>query len=357
MSKAEALKNLLKDRALRLGFQLFGVAPARRLEADLERYHSWIEAGRHGSMTWLTQDWESRADPAPLLPGARSVLALGMSYAQKVPNLSKASGHPEGRIARFALGQDYHAVLLPRLEELAAFLRDTSPHCHTRCCVDTTPVLERAFAREAGLGFIGRNNCLIHPVHGSWFLLGLVIITDELPIDQPLETLCGDCTECLEACPGKALVAPWTLDSRRCLSWCTIENKKNVPSDLERPLEDRLFGCDACQEACPFNRAPLPCSEKQLRPDGSDDLPEERYTLQNIFALGSNREFQRVFKGTGLLRPQRKGLIRNAATVAANLGRQDLAPALRNLESGDPSESVRQVARASLLRLSPTAIS
>jgi epoxyqueuosine reductase len=294
---------------------------------------------------------ETRVDAARLLPGARSVVAVGVSYAQTPPDLSRLSGHPEGRIARFALGRDYHKVLGTRLEDLGQFLAawpEWPSEWGTpvwRSQVDAGPLLERAFARLAGLGFIGKNNCLIHPEQGSWFVLGMLISNAPLKADHPLESRCGACHRCVEACPAGALAHPYALDARRCLSYRTIETRGPIEPELAQRMENRLFGCDACQEACPFNagKDEEEFTDPQLRAGaclsgervslpagtGIEESPPQyldgsNATLAAILQIESNREFERCFASSPLLRARRKGLTRNARIMAHNLGREDL---------------------------------
>jgi epoxyqueuosine reductase len=376
MLSPDALKSHLRARAHALGFDLFGVASADPAEEDLARLRTWIATGNAADMDYLRETMEERAAPLRLLEGARSVIAVGMSYAQEVLQASDGSQRPEGRVARFALGRDYHAVLGPRLEELATILSDEADAASRRF-VDTGPLLERAFAARAGLGFIGKNCCLIHPTRGSWFVLGCLVTTAELPPDSPIEKQCGDCRKCLDACPAGAFADAYQLDCRRCLSYQTIETRGELAPEAMTRQGDRLFGCDACQEVCPFNRSPLPCRVLSLlgenhgihgthgnRPipcvpcipwsddEGTPSASGEANTLERILRIRSNREFERLFRGSGLLRPGRKGLLRNACIAAGNLRRTDLAPLLEALAASEKeSPVVRQTAAWALHRI------
>ena len=330
----QQLKSALREKARVLGFEIFGVARARRLEADLERLRAWLERGDAARMaSYLGRRPEERTDPVLVLEGARSVVVVGMSYAQAPPDLSQLTGRPEGRIARFALGRDYHDVLGPRLEELARWLEENARGAtpvRSRCFVDSGPLLERAFAREAGLGWIGKNTCLIHPRHGSWFVLGALVTTAELPPDAPVEGDCGDCRLCLDACPSGALCEPFRVDARRCLSYLTIETREPLTAQQSTQVGDKLFGCDACQAVCPYNQTPLACADRELMPsaatagDPGVQLDGSNATLGAVLAIRSNREFERLLEGGPLARARKKGLQRNARVVAANLGREDL---------------------------------
>jgi epoxyqueuosine reductase len=343
------LKPELRALARRLGFQMFGVAPAHKLDDDVARLREWIGRGNAARMDrYLAPEPEQRGDPTRLVQGARSVVVVGMSYAQESPDPHPAQGKPEGRVARFALARDYHEVLAPRLTEMAEFLaRNSQGPVASRACVDTGPLLERAFARRAGLGFIGKNTCLIHPRHGSWFVLGAIVTTALLAPDTPIDNdLCRDCRRCLDACPTGALCEHRRLDARRCLSYLTVETREPLAPETMRRMGGALFGCDACQEVCPFNRDPLPCEEPAMRPEGEPGRLQGRHaTLEQILGVRSNREFEDVFAGTSLMRSRRAGLLRNAAIAAGNLKRRDLATALRQLaERTGESQAVREAA-------------
>ncbi|HUT24480.1 MAG TPA: tRNA epoxyqueuosine(34) reductase QueG [Sumerlaeia bacterium] len=362
-AESPSLKESLRGEAAGLGFQIFGVAPAKRLEEDVKRLRESLARGDMAKMAaYLGDRPEKRGDPGALLGGARSVLVVGMSYAQSPPDLSTISGQPEGQIARYALGRDYHQVIAPRLERMAVWLAgETAGVAECRTFVDTGPLLERAFARQAGLGFIGKNNCLIHPVYGSWFLLGALATTLELPPDGPIGSQCGDCRLCLDACPTGALYEPHRVDARRCLSYATVETRDALAPEIAQRLADRLFGCDACQEVCPFNRAPLECQEPALRPGSPQEEPSaigkidgSNATLERLLAIRSNRDFARALEESAMKRPRRKGLLRNALIVAANLRRNDLHETLRSMASNErETPLVRRYAQEALRAASP----
>lgn len=381
-----SLKDRLRAAAQAEGFALFGVAHARPLEEDLGRLAAWLASGRAGPLaSWMADRPERRARPELLLPGARSVVMLGMAYGQEPADPSRLSGRPEGRVSRHAQGMDYHRVIGPRVRRLAERLDAEAKQACKRgetggpaaprpeqrefsgsslAFVDTGPLLERAFAVRAGLGFIGRNNCLIHPRHGSWFFLAGIVTRAALPPDAPLEHAgCGECRRCLDACPTGALCAPHELDARRCLACLTVETRDAFEPAVAARLGNRLFGCDTCQEVCPYNAEALPCSEPALKPQErsvaqppsaayladapsssvpSSELPRVAATLDGAIAtldgatatleallrIRSNSEFDRLVGASGMARSRRRGLQRNAAAVAANLGRTDLEPHL-----------------------------
>lgn len=326
----------IKARALELGFDLAGVAeagPSQQHDAYLE----WLRAGFHGTMSYLARPdaVARRRDPRAILPGARSVVVVAMSYY--VPNREPAANdaRPRGRIARYARNDDYHDVMTRRLEALVGFMRaEAGQEVQARVYVDTGPVLERELASRAGLGWIGKHTNLIHPRWGSWLLLGEIITDLALEPDPPFEQdHCGTCTRCLVACPTGALVAPRVLDARRCISYLTIELKEPIPPDLRPLMGEWIFGCDVCQEVCPWNQkfARL-TTELAFRP--RDDLA----ALDLMALLSLDEEgFRRRFQGSPIRRAKRRGLLRNVAVALGNLGDQVAIPALaRALDDSEP---------------------
>jgi epoxyqueuosine reductase len=283
-----------------------------------------------------------------MLPEVRSVIMVAMNY--KPPGPAEGEGNEDaaltGKVARYARGEDYHDVFRRRLGELLAWLQGEAPGCVGRGVVDTAPLLERDFARRAGLGWIGKNTMLLHKHLGSYFLLGALLVDVPLRADAPHAAgHCGTCTACLEACPTAAFVGPGQLDARRCISYLTIELKGPIPEDLRPAVGDWLFGCDVCQEVCPWNRKAPAGSEPALGP--RPGLAE----VDLIELLGlSPEEFRERFRGTALTRPKRRGVLRNAAVVLGNRGDPAALPALgRALD--DPEPLVRQAARWAIERI------
>jgi epoxyqueuosine reductase len=284
---------------------------------------------------------EARRHPSSILPEVRSVVMVGMNYRPSEEPETPSHQRPNrGRVSRYAYGTDYHDVLRDRLNRLLDWLRRECPDCLGRGVVDTAPLLERDFARRAGLGWFGKNTMLLNKRLGSYFFLGALLVNLELAADPPHTTShCGTCTACLDACPTDAFVGPGLLDARRCISYLTIEHKGDVPAELRPGLGDWLFGCDVCQEVCPWNRKAPPGVEPalQARPD------LEKLDLIEVLGL-SEEEFRRRFRGTALFRTKRRGLVRNAALVLGNLGDAAALPALRRaLEDAEPL--VREAAR------------
>lgn len=252
----------IKRKALSLGFDLAGIAPASPSPRG-SAFEAWLAAGRAGTMRYLHDRIDERVDPSHYLPGAKSVICLAANY--HVPLSEPPAGEvPLGRVARYALGDDYHELIKDRLYDLADWVRDTFAPARTRCSVDTAPVLEKDLAARAGLGWIGKNTLLISPKLGSYVLLGEVLTTLELPADAVVEDHCGNCRRCLDACPTGALLEPYQLDARRCISYLTIEHRAETP--VAHDTGDWLFGCDICQEVCPWNVRSLSTADPALQP-------------------------------------------------------------------------------------------
>ncbi len=347
---ANALGERVRAKARELGFDAVAVARADvSLERDVERYEAFIAAGMHGEMAWLARHREARGrlDGEAILPGARSVVCLARRY-QRPPGDERNDAETARSIARYARGRDYHGFLRQRIRRLAAFIRTLGSPGHpaqARPLCDDAPVLERAWASRAGLGFVGKNGMLIVPGVGSMVLLGEVVTTLRLDFDEPMSDRCGSCTRCLVACPTGAFVAPFVLDPRRCVSYLTIEHHGDVAPDLREGVGSHLFGCDDCQTVCPFNagasaRAPLSTH------DGDPFAPLERWSsvsLEQLLALDEGA-WEAASQGTPLKRAGRASLARNAALVLGNRGDPRALPALRAAASGHDDAIVREAA-------------
>jgi epoxyqueuosine reductase len=307
-----ALAGQLKGWALEAGFHRAGIAslePSRYAEA----LRAWLGRGDHAGMAWLERRLERRLDASTLLAGARSALVVALHYQPPRAPAGDAEGDLWPRVARYARGRDYHEVMEGRLKRLESRLAAVRPDIGTRRYVDTGPLLERELAARAGLGAIGKHTNLLHPQHGSWFLLGELLLTVELPAEFPVADPCGSCSRCLTACPTGALPEPYRLDARRCISYWTIEHRGIIPRDLRPMLGDWVFGCDLCQEACPWNEGPPGAADPEL------ELPEARgrLDLQTLLDL-SLEGYQEAFRGSPMKRARREGLRRNAATAMGN---------------------------------------
>jgi len=300
-----ALTAAVKQEASRLGFELAGVTTPDP-PPHLDTYRRWLEAGRHGTMTYLASERAGarRADPRAILPNCRSILVVGLRHSLPVTD-------PGPRLAAYAVGDDYHQVILPRLEQLMIFLRPRAePSFEYRLYTDTGPLLERELAQRAGLGWIGRNTCLIHPRHGSYFLLGEALLSQPLEPDDPINVdHCGSCQRCVEACPTDCILPDRTLDATRCISYQTIENRGPIPIELRPSIGDWLFGCDVCQQVCPWNaRFARPSADPAFAPTRHDASPDAAGYLEGRTPL----------KPSATARARRIGMARNAAIVLGN---------------------------------------
>jgi epoxyqueuosine reductase len=302
--KSETVKRLARE----CGFELAGVAPAEPIANDFARYQEWATRGMAGEMRYLIdRRADVRRDPQNLLPGARSIICIGKLYNQPPP--PERDGH--AIFSRYAWGRDYHDVLREALEQLAHKLAAVEPH-QWKICVDSAPLLERSYARQAGLGWIGRNTCLINEPLGSWFFLGELLTTLELSPDEPPPDRCGTCTRCIDACPTQAIVPVsdgWTLDARRCISYLNIELRGPFSEEQQAWLGPRVFGCDICQEVCPWNARAPESSDAAFLP-----LYDPAPPLEDLAAL-SAEEFRERFRGTPVMRAKYEGLLRNVAAA------------------------------------------
>jgi len=328
------LSNLVKEHAIELGFDLVGIAPATRVP-HADAYLAWLEAGYAATMTYMVRDPVRRQDPRHVLPEARSVVSVAVSYFTLDPPAELWDDPARGRIARYAWGRDYHDVLIPRLRQLGEFLKQHVGNTVSwRAYVDTGPLLERDLAAMAGLGFIGKNTCLINPQWGSYLFLGELLVNMELAYDTPdTKGTCGSCTRCLDACPTGALVAPYQLDSGRCISYLTIELRDAIPEALRTHIGNWVFGCDICQSVCPWTRRfAHPGQQDFLHFDPEQCVPR----LTEIINM-DEVQFRARFGHTPLMRSKWRGLLRNALVALGNWGDQAAISALQRVtESSDP---------------------
>ena len=342
---ATELTKQVRDRARELGFDAVGIADATApLAEDHERYRAFLSEGMNGEMRYLAehQGVRRRLDTADILEGARSVVCLARRYQRG--QAEEAADPPFAKgIARYARGHDYHNGLRKKLRQLARFLRTLGGQARPLC--DDVPVLERAWAARAGLGFVGKNGMLIVPGEGSFVLLGEVVTTLELTVDAPMTERCGSCTLCLDACPTQAFVRPFVLDARSCVAYLTIELRGPIPEGLRPGVGEHLFGCDDCQTVCPFNRSSRPRDEARTQPY----RPLERWAaaqLTQLLApeLREPARFAALTEGSPLHRATPDGLARNAAIVLGNRRDKAALPALRLAAVDHPSAGVREAA-------------
>jgi epoxyqueuosine reductase len=336
----------VKAEALRLGFTLVGIAPAERFTQAEGHLVEWVRRGRHGEMGWIDENRVRHScRPDQLLAGAKSIVALGAAY----PSGREDEPPPlHGRVARYARGRDYHEVIKARLWDLVAFLRQRAgPGVRCRVFVDTGPLVDREAAVQAGLGFYGKNTCLLTPAAGSNVLLGAILTDLALQPDgrQGRPTDCGSCRLCLEACPTGALSAPYQLDARLCISYLTIELRGAIPSELRPEIGAHVFGCDICQEVCPWNRGRGPLPWPEFAVEGQRDLD-----LVDLLDL-DEQAFRERFRGSPIKRAKRRGLLRNAAVALGNSGDLRAVPALAQSLTSDPDPLVRSHAAWALRQL------
>lgn len=320
----------VKRLAVESGFDLCGIAPAADLP-ELHFLHEWLARGYAGEMHYMHRTAHRRADVRTVLPSAQSVIALGTIYNTDRPYSIEQADPARAAIARYAWGDDYHVVIEERMARLAARIRDAAgPEFEARAYVDTGPVQERAYARHAGLGWIGKNTCVINPELGSWIFLSVIICNLPLEPDAPALDQCGTCTLCIDACPTGAIVEPYVLDSTRCLSYLTIELKGALPAEHRSSIGEHAYGCDICQEVCPWNHAPARSADAAWQPRAGLDAPR----LLDLWNR-SDDELRALLKGSAMKRAGVTRLRRNLAVAIGNSGTAGAAAALQ--ESPEPS--------------------
>lgn len=340
MNEKQALRQRVEAEARRLGFELFGVTTPDP-PPHFDGFEAWLAKGRHGAMDYLAtqRSRQRRSDPRLILPECRSIVVLGARYPS--PPEERPSAHPvgpaealerpaRGRVAAYAWGEDYHRVLVEKLEQLHAFIERQAgrPVTH-RSYTDSGPLLERELAQRAGLGWIGKNTCLINPRVGSYFLLAEILLDLELEPDQPFVIdRCGSCTRCLQACPTQCILPDRTLEARRCISYLTIELKGEIPLELRPQMGGWVFGCDICQQVCPWNlrfaaQPGEPPAMLEFAPRPGVPAPQ----LVEELAL-TTEQFNRKFKDSPVRRAKRRGYLRNVAVALGNSGAPLALPAL-----------------------------
>ncbi len=332
---------IVRRAAAEQGFTVVGVTSAEPLQEALSALEDWCRKGHEGEMGYLSRDPPQRADPRTLQKEVRAVITVAVNYWNDAPTFEAESRY--GRVARYAWGRDYHDIVLPRLDALGAALVERLPGASkARTACDYSPFLERAAAVRAGLGFFGKNTCLLIPRRGSWFFLGEILLDVELPSTEPEGAdHCGTCTDCLVACPTDAFTGPFVLDANRCISYLTIEHRGSIPPALREGMGPWLFGCDVCQDVCPFNRWAEPAPWPELAPEQGSG---PRLELASLLAIKDDAAFAARFAGTPLLRPKRRGLLRNAAIVARNVGATAAVPLLASCARQDAEPLIRGAA-------------
>ena len=302
MNLAAQYSQLIKKHAKRLGFLSCGISNAGFLEEEAPRLEQWLQQGHHGSMTYMERNFDKRLDPTKLVPGAKSVVSLLYNYYPK----NTQSDPTAPKISKYAYGKDYHVVIKDKLFELMQVLQQEIGEIHGRVFVDSAPVLDKAWAAKAGLGWIGKHSNLISKQTGSFFFIAELITDLSLELDTPVTDHCGSCTACIDACPTDAIIAPYQVDGSKCISYFTIEIKDAIPQEVKGQFDNWTFGCDVCQDVCPWNRFSTPHNEPKFEPSSellqmsSDDWHEITEAV-----------FDRLFAESAVQRTQFSGLKRN----------------------------------------------
>ena len=344
-SQADAIKKRIREEALSLGFGAVGFAAACE-SPYAGRLTAWLEAGHHGTMRWMARDPARRSDPRAVLPRAGTVVSVSIPYYRGDWPAGTGDDAPRGRIARYAWGRDYHKRIRRRLKLLARAILAQCPDARWLAYVDTGPMLDRAWAERAGIGWIGKNTNVILQGRGSWSFLGEILTDLELEPDPPARNHCGTCARCIDACPTRAIVGPYQLDARRCISYLTIEHRGAIPLELRPAIGTRIFGCDDCQEVCPWNRFAVKTEDPEFLGRPGQETPE----LIPLLSL-DEESFRARYQGTAVLRAKRSGFVRNVAVALGNLGdRRSVGPLARAL-SEDPEPVVRGHAAWALGRI------
>ncbi len=301
------LSRKIKDFALSIGFDLIGIALSKQLNNHKEVIKNWLSAGMNADMHFISRDIDKRTDPALLFDGAKSVVVAGINYYPA----EKQGGDGMPVISKYAYGKDYHTVLGEKLNKLLEFITFCEPSASGKVCVDSSPILEKAWAREAGLGWIGRNSILINKDIGSFVFLGEIVLNIDLHYDKPFsDDFCGSCTLCIKACPTDAINENRTIDSRKCISWLTVENKSPIPKKYKGRMGKRIFGCDICQDVCPWNKNVKPHKNREFV------LPEElkQLTSEEWFNL-TREKFNSLFKSSAIKRRTYERFMKNVTIV------------------------------------------
>lgn len=305
----ESLTLKIKQKALEIGFHKIGIVRAEPLEREGERFKQWLAKNYHASMNWIEREPEKRANPNLIFPEAKSVIVVALNYY--TPH-EHEEAEEKGKVSRYAWGDDYHDVLKEKLRELLGFIKTIDETADGKICVDTAPVMDKAWAVRAGLGWLGKHSNVITKEFGSWVFLGEILLNLELEYETEIvEDHCGTCRKCLDACPTNAIVAPYLIDSKACLSYATIELREpRLPAAIEENLNGWLYGCDICQDVCPWNRFEKPTEETRFEPRTGNVSPD----LDEILSL-STEDYVEKFRRSAMKRAKINGLKRNARAI------------------------------------------
>ena len=308
-----SLTEKIKQKAFEIGFHKIGIVRAEALAAEGEKLGEWLARGFHGEMSWMEREPEKRADPKMLFPAAKSIIVVALNYY--TPH--KHEENPaKGKISRYAWGDDYHDVVKEKLRELFFWIKEEKPEADGKVCVDTAPLMDKTWAVRAGLGWLGKHSNLITKDYGSWVFIGEILLNLELKYDtQPVADYCGNCTACLDACPTNAIVAPYVVDSKACISYATIELRSDeLPEKITKNMNGWLYGCDICQDVCPWNRFEKPSEESRFQPRPDNVSPD----LEEIIALSPER-YAEKFRRSAMKRTKLNGLKRNARALKTKI--------------------------------------
>ena len=343
-----ALREDLLAEAKRLGFVAVGIAPAADDPERTQRLREWIAAGHHGTMGWMEDRAEVRQGPQAMWPAARSVIALGMSYAPDRDPFALEGDAERARISVYAQGRDYHDTVKKAAKALARWLVERAPASELKVFVDTAPVMEKPLGQAAGIGWQGKHTNLVSREHGSWLFLAAIYTTVELAPAEPHADNCGSCRACQDACPTDAFPEPYRLDARRCISYLTIEHKGPIPHEFRKAIGNRIYGCDDCLAVCPWNKfADAAARNRAFLPRAELVAPR----LSELLAL-DDAGFRQLFSGSPIKRIGRDRFVRNCLIAAGNSGNRALTDQIAGL-AGDPDPAVAEAAEWALGELTP----
>jgi epoxyqueuosine reductase len=302
MNKKTQNTSFIKQKAKDLGFDEIGISKAEFLNEEAYHLENWLNQNMHGEMSYMANHFDMRLNPQLLVPGAKSVISLSYNYYTEKKQLD-----PEApKISKYAFGRDYHKVVKKKLQQLLSFIQQEIGEVQGRCFVDSAPVMERAWAKKSGLGWIGKNSLMLTKGKGSYFFLAEIILDLELEYDTPVKDYCGSCTKCIDACPTQAIYEPYKVDGSKCISYFTIELKNAIPKEAQGKMENWMFGCDICQQVCPINSRAVPHNEFQFEPK-----PELLNMTKRDWQEITEEVFNKVFEGTPIKRTKFEGLKRN----------------------------------------------